>query len=851
MSEENIQTNITLSQALQYVKQGFPVFPVHRIQCGTCSCHRGNTCPSPGKHPAVDGWPELATTDDHQITLWFDRVYKNYNVGLYLGNDLVCLDVDISEDKGKDGATKLEALEKHIGELHKQGNVQRTASGGKHYIYKLRQDQTLGRHVSKTPESPWFGLDILSGNSFIVVAPSTTEKGPYSWVDCESTVPSMAEIPTLPVDWFLKLQEVCSVPTTSGKDRGKVAAKAGLCTQLMNELPEMDKQLGVDDETLDKIEAALSWIPASGWEDNSSWFKILGAIKMAACDKRGLNLACEWSGATNDKGEQADEYKGDDDVAYHWSRCSDPMEAAPDDASYTSIFYYAEKFGYPKNGQAKNCSVTSDGDLITEFNVAKLDDIVTEATLPETPDLIQTGGTMVDEEFFNQYAPSSLQPPACLTDGTAMVGVLSDIQKYIESTNPSPQPVLAALAAFSTLSTLTRRSYVGCPELLGARLNVMAVAVALSGAGKDASLKGTLKILRECGLVDAIGRESKSGSGYHSQLAESPNILFTQDEIGKWWQYTQGNATHASTIKTFFLKAFTSSGDENFVGIEYAGQGKANNIEEIDYPHASLYGVTTPSSFYEALTKADVHEGLLGRMLVVESDVRPELKSKLIEDKSALDAILRYNTRMDDHIRKGNQSSIAGFGADDPVVILIKPEAHQMLSEANRKVRQGILPELDTKGLSEVYGRHGELVGKLACLMAVAKDCVNPVVTKMEVTYAIQIVDYCCAKWVSVFDRTLVDGEGPVKAKIVKFLQANPQFKMRNSKTGETSFGVMSVGRLRNRINCSKPEFDSALASLVDGDVVAKVHCVTKKGNTERVYLIASGDPEKAVDETT
>ena len=841
MSEDNI----VLSQALQYAEQGFPVFPVHKMTGKTCSCHRGKTCPSPGKHPAVDGWPELATTDEHQIRMWFDKVYKGHNVGIFLGNNLVCLDVDISEEKEKDGAIKLSALEEELGELPKGGNVQRTASGGNHYLFKTKEP--LGRHVSKDQSSPWYGLDVLAGNSFIVAAPSRTAKGPYSWISCDGTVPRMDEIPSLPADWVVRLKEVTSIPVSSGKDRDSVKAEQGLVTKVMNDLPEVDLSFGVDDATFEKITAALSWIPASGWEESNSWFKILGAIKIAACDQRGLNLACDWSSSTNEAGEQAIEYKDDDDVAYHWSRCSSPMEAAPDDASYTSIFYYAEKFGYPKNGQAKNYTTNTNGDLLIEFSVAKLDDAGIGATMPVTEDLIKATDGMVDAEFFSQYHQESLDPPACLTDCTAMVGVLSDIQTYIESKNASPQPVLAAMAAFSTLATMTRRAYVGSPELKNTRMNLMAVAVAPSGGGKDASLKGGAQILRECGLGDCVGRESKSGSAYHSQLVNTPNVLFTQDEIGKWWQYTQGVATHANTIKTFFLKAFTSSNEAGFVGIEYAGAGKANNIEEVDYPHANLYGVTTPQSFYDALSMADMHEGLIGRMLVVESELRPELKRKVTEDKAALDAILRFNSKMDEHIRKGNAASMAGFGADDPVVVEITEDADEMIWQKGQEIRNTMLPKLDEKGLAEAYGRWGELVNKLACLMAIAKNPVEPVVTNMEATYAMQIVDYCCAKWVRIFDSQGVNEtvEGTIKKKIVDFLKDNPKFKMKDTKTGDFTFEKMTEGRLRNRLSIKANDFESALQSLIEGDIVASTSYKNGKGKVvSRVWLKSAGDPE-------
>ena len=266
-------------------------------------------------------------------------------MGILLGNDLVCLDIDINEDKAKDGFTKVAAFEEELGKLP-QTATQTSGSGGRHYLY--RTTQPLGRHVTKDPNSPWYGLDVLSGSSFIVAAPSVNANGQYVW-DSEN-LPEKADVTLLPDNWNVRLLEVVSQTSTSGRERNGKAARKGLCQQLLSELPEVDTTFGVDDETFSKMESGLSWLASCGKDcpEGYTWFKILGAIKLAANDQRGLNLACEWSGAMNDKGEQFPGYS-DDDVAYHWSRCSDPINAAPDDADFTTIIHFAKEAGMSTN----------------------------------------------------------------------------------------------------------------------------------------------------------------------------------------------------------------------------------------------------------------------------------------------------------------------------------------------------------------------------------------------------------------------------------------------------------------------------------------------------------------------
>ena len=68
--------------ALRYAADyGLRVLPVHAVsESGACDCGRPE-CPSAGKHPAIDEWPERATTDPETIRTWFRR---RRNVGICL-----------------------------------------------------------------------------------------------------------------------------------------------------------------------------------------------------------------------------------------------------------------------------------------------------------------------------------------------------------------------------------------------------------------------------------------------------------------------------------------------------------------------------------------------------------------------------------------------------------------------------------------------------------------------------------------------------------------------------------------------------------------------------------------------
>ena len=96
--------------ALKLAEAGFRVFPAYGIVDGKCECGNPN-CNAPGKHPAIKGWKQKATSDKEQIMTWWKRC-GNHNPAIATGKGLVVLDVD-----GETGKESLRKLEEEYGAL--------------------------------------------------------------------------------------------------------------------------------------------------------------------------------------------------------------------------------------------------------------------------------------------------------------------------------------------------------------------------------------------------------------------------------------------------------------------------------------------------------------------------------------------------------------------------------------------------------------------------------------------------------------------------------------------------------------------------------------------------------------
>lgn len=85
------QSNL-LTAALSYAARGWPVFPLHTIKDGACTCALGTKCHSPGKHPRTPNGFKDGTSNIERVRQWWSRS-PDSNIGLWC-RDLIVVDVD-------------------------------------------------------------------------------------------------------------------------------------------------------------------------------------------------------------------------------------------------------------------------------------------------------------------------------------------------------------------------------------------------------------------------------------------------------------------------------------------------------------------------------------------------------------------------------------------------------------------------------------------------------------------------------------------------------------------------------------------------------------------------------------
>lgn len=193
-------------------------------------------------------------------------------------------------------------------------------------------------------------------------------------------------------------------------------------------------------------------------------------------------------------------------------------------------------------------------------------------------------------------------------------GFIGEVMAHNLETAPKPQPILALSGALALQAVLCARKL---KDANGTRPNLYLCGVANSGAGKDHARQLNKRILLEAGLSHLQADGIKSGSGLVNALVAQPAILFQPDEFGRFIKTAnnQAQSPHVYDIISKLLELYSSS-DNVYESDRYADADKGG--KQIKAPHAIVYGVTVPRSFYGGLTEESVTDGFLARTLIFD-----------------------------------------------------------------------------------------------------------------------------------------------------------------------------------------------------------------------------------------
>jgi hypothetical protein len=325
-------------------------------------------------------------------------------------------------------------------------------------------------------------------------------------------------------------------------------------------------------------------------------------------------------------------------------------------------------------------------------------------------------------------------------------GALKMFVDYCNATAISPQPFLALAAGITAIGALAGRKYRTPTNL---RSNIYAVGVADSGGGKDHARKRIKSVLADAGLTQYLGGEDiASGAAMMTALARHPCVLFQIDEFGDWLGDVLGekSAPHRKQIAQRLKTLYSAAGD--FVsGTEYADQSRASGKprEDIQQPHACMYGTTTPRQFWKAIAAGSLEDGLLARFLIfVTPESYPDKQRPThIDPPADLVAAFKAIAEGADDAPGGEMAQLMlATTKPEPVTVPMTTEAMAAYEALDDYQLQRQRKSAGTY-VTAIAGRLTENATKLALVKAVSRNPRAPVITGPDMAWARELATHC------------------------------------------------------------------------------------------------------------
>ena len=313
-------------------------------------------------------------------------------------------------------------------------------------------------------------------------------------------------------------------------------------------------------------------------------------------------------------------------------------------------------------------------------------------------------------------------------------GVMDSISGYLNATAYRPQPLFFLNAAMTLTALLTNRQ-IETPT--GLRLNEYFVNLGPSGCGKDHARKAMKELLRGLQKPYFIGGdELASGQGLINRVNQNPNVVFMLDELGLFLKAVMSPtaSSHQAQIIKSFMQLYTSSASTH-IGAEYADQ-RTHPRKDTPYPHAYLYGSSSPGEFWSALKSSHVLSGFVTRLLISETDIaRPEPNRNPASLKEIPETIHTW-------LKNFEQTGVAaGRSADQPERMAFSKEAIEAVDQYEQEIAKPAIESCDDIRAT-LYTRAFEHISKLATIHTLSGDPAQRVINCDSVIWAIDYVQY-------------------------------------------------------------------------------------------------------------
>ena len=358
--------------------------------------------------------------------------------------------------------------------------------------------------------------------------------------------------------------------------------------------------------------------------------------------------------------------------------------------------------------------------------------------------------------------------------------LLRMLARHLYRNSYLPNQDVAILGALVYVTMVVQRAYF-TPSGTGCNLNFWLIVD--TGVGKDAFIKAIDRIVSDLrkeqpALGNSHTGKFASGEAIETVISEQPRFMSRVSEAGAFWRklLNPHRPPYIDVLVESILNLFMATEPDAFWKCRKKAKKDEDVAESVFRPAGSFYGESTPEDLLGDLDLHSVSTGLLQRQLffpiedapfVEENESRAPMSDKL---KGMLNELVSTADNLD--------------LMNDTITVEAEEEAGKILRAHSKKHRRYAH---DNKGSlrSKMMNRSGIKAFRVASLLAIAENCVDPSVTEKMARYAVEFVRYCDEYILEKFTSGDI-GRGQLKQdsdmmKLVHFIIAQPEEKRRKT----------------------------------------------------------------------
>ncbi len=302
-------------------------------------------------------------------------------------------------------------------------------------------------------------------------------------------------------------------------------------------------------------------------------------------------------------------------------------------------------------------------------------------------------------------------------------GVIGDIYRFYMATSGNYQPGFAIQTALAVTSTMCSRYFITDNDNMA---TMFFLNVGKTATGKEHCKKVVEHVFRACKLDHLVAGDGfTSSAAVMSLLLEKAQCVSVIDEFGRYLEAAGDNKGGMQKEANTTLMESVGRPDGTLRPKNYSSmtlskeQSDAMKDRVIHCPAITLYGLTTPNTFFDNIKMTSVLDGFLNRFIVHVSDAvrSPRKRTSMIDVPQS---ICEWANAIRHEVKKLNSLEISSE-IPDRKRIYFSEKANDVQKEFEIEMI-GLQNELESVRLDGLPARANEWAMRLSLCLALSRD---------------------------------------------------------------------------------------------------------------------------------